>query len=223
MTKVLAVVPAAGSGERLGYKTKKPFVLLNGIPMIVRTLKALSASERVGGIITATDKDSIKRLKGLVKKYRLSKVIDVIEGGATRSESVRNCLRASGDDADIILIHDCARALVDRETIDRSIALALKHGACISAVPEIDTVKVATRDMTVRSTPERSSLYRAQTPQVFRRDIIKKAYASMDISKATDDSSLVEAMGVRVKILVGSYRNIKITTKEDLKLAEVLL
>lgn len=223
MKRTLAVVPAAGSGERLGFKTKKPFVLLKGVPMIVRTLKALSASKKVDRIITATDKDSVKRLKGLVRKYRLAKVIDVIEGGATRLESVRNCLQASGDEADIILIHDCARALVDCGTIDRSIELAAKYGACISAVPEIDTVKVAGKDMNVRNTPERSSLYRAQTPQVFRRDIIKKAYASMDISRATDDSSLVEAMGVRVKILVGSYRNIKITTKEDLKLAEVLL
>jgi 2-C-methyl-D-erythritol 4-phosphate cytidylyltransferase len=223
MTKVLAVVPAAGSGQRLGFKIKKPFVLLKGVPMIVRTLKALSASKKVDGIITATDKDSVKRLKGLVRKYRLRKVIDVIEGGSTRLESVRNCLDVSGDDADMILIHDCARALVDSGTIDRSIELAVKYGACISAVPEIDTVKVAGKDMNVRNTPERSSLYRAQTPQVFRRDMIKKAYASKDISKATDDSSLVEAMGVRVKILVGSYRNIKITTKEDLKLAEVLL
>ena len=223
MTRTVAIVPAAGSGERLGLKTKKPFVLLGGVPIVVRTLKALGASKAVDAIIVATDKDSIKRMKGLVKKYALKKVLDVVRGGRTRLGSVRNCLDKVRGAYDVILIHDCARPLVERDTIDKAVAAARRYGACVTAVPETDTVKLAGEKMSVKRTLDRRSVYRAQTPQAFRRDIIKKAYSSKNTCRATDDSALVENMGGKVRILVGSYRNIKITTKEDLKLAEVLL
>jgi 2-C-methyl-D-erythritol 4-phosphate cytidylyltransferase len=122
-----------------------------------------------------------------------------------------------------VLIHDGARPLIDPKTIRDSVALARKHGGCVVAVPENDTVKLAGKGMFIRKTLDRSRIFRAQTPQVFKAAIIKKAYASRGAMGRTDDSSLVEVSGGSMKILIGSYRNIKITTKEDLKLAEVLL
>jgi 2-C-methyl-D-erythritol 4-phosphate cytidylyltransferase len=223
MTRTVAIVPAAGSGERLGYKARKPFVLLKGIPIVIRTLKALDSSRVIDGILVATDRDSVGRLKRLVKKYRIRKVIDVVVGGRTRLGSVRNCIKALSGSFDIILIHDCARPLIDSGTIEKAVDIAEKFGACVTAIPETDTVKLAGKDMSVNKTLDRTKLYRAQTPQAFRYDIIKRAYSRGGLSLATDDSSLVEHMGKPVKILVGSCRNIKVTTKEDLKLAEVLL
>jgi 2-C-methyl-D-erythritol 4-phosphate cytidylyltransferase len=223
MIRTVAIVPAAGSGERLGSRTRKPFVLLKGVPIVVRTLKALSSSDAVNGIIAATDRDSVNRLKGLVKKYRIKKVIDVVIGGKTRLESVRNCLKRVDAGHDIVLIHDCARPLIEGDIIKKAVRLAAKYGACVTAVPETDTVKLAGRDMFVKKTLDRNLIYRAQTPQAFRSDLIKRSYSLKDSGAATDDSALAESRGAKVKILVGSYRNIKITTKEDLKLAEVLL
>jgi 2-C-methyl-D-erythritol 4-phosphate cytidylyltransferase len=223
MIKTVAIVPAAGSGKRLGLKTKKPFVLLKGRPLVTYALKALESSRAVDGIIIAADKGSVKRFKSLVKSCRFKKVIDVVRGGKTRLESVSNCLGRAGNGFDVILIHDGARPFVDDRTIKDSVRLAAKYGACVVAVPECDTVKLAGKGMFVQKTLDRSALYRTQTPQAFRRDIIKKAYSSKRRRNATDDSALVERLGGKVKILEGSYRNIKVTTKEDLKLAEVLL
>lgn len=223
MTRTVAVVPAAGSGKRLGSKTKKPFVLLKGVPIVARTLKALSASKAVDAIVVATDKDSVGRLKGLVKRYALKKVASIVAGGATRLDSVRNCIKAAGKDYDIVLIHDAARPLVSGDIIERCVRSAARHGSCVTAIPETDTVKLVSKGMLVVKTLDRGSIYRAQTPQAFRRRIIERAYSLKRVKGATDDSALAEDMGVKVRILEGSYRNIKITTKEDLKLAEVLL
>jgi 2-C-methyl-D-erythritol 4-phosphate cytidylyltransferase len=128
-----------------------------------------------------------------------------------------------GDAYGVVLIHDGGRPFVDAKTIACSVALARRYGGCIVAVPENDTVKLAGGDLFIRRTLDRTRIFRAQTPQVFRRSVIMKAYAAKGAKSATDDSGLVEKAGGRVKILKGSYRNIKITTKEDLKFAEVLI
>ena len=221
---MVAVVAAAGSGKRLGLKTKKPFVPLAGKELIIHTLKALSASNAVDAIIVAAEPSCVGRFRRLVKRHGLKKVAAVVAGGRTRAESVRNCLAAIDDSTDIILIHDGGRPFIDTKTIADSVALARRHGGCIVAVPESDTVKLAGKDLFIRKTLDRRQVFRAQTPQVFRRSLIMKAYnAKIAAGGATDDSSLVEMIGGKVKILKGSYRNIKITTKEDLKFAEVLL
>jgi len=220
---VVAIVPAAGFGKRLGLKTKKPFVKLAGTPLVFYALDALERSKAVDAIIIAAEKCCIKRFKGLVKAWGFKKVTAVVEGGETRTGSVKNCLTAAGPEYDIVLIHDGARPFVDAKMIADSVRLARMYGGCIVAVPENDTVKLAGKDLFVKNTLDRSRIFRAQTPQVFKRSILEKAYSKTLLSGITDDAGLVEAAGGRIKILAGSYRNIKITTKEDLKLAEVLL
>lgn len=221
--KTVAIVPGAGSGRRLGGRVKKPFVLLGRKPLAAHALRALDASSAIDGIIVASEKSSLARFRKLIKKAGIRKVIGVIAGGRTRFESIRNCLAHVDDSFDIVLIHDAARPFIDEALIRGSIALCKKAGACIVAVPETDTVKLAGRDLFIKRTLDRTKIFRAQTPQVFRRDIIKKAYARSGCAAATDDAGLVETLGVKVKIFEGSYRNIKITTGEDLKMAETLL
>ena len=220
---VAAIVAAAGSGKRLGLKTRKPFVKLAGKELIIHTLEALSVSKAVDAIIVAAEPSCVSRFKRLIKRHGLKKVSAVVAGGKTRAESVRNCLAEIKDPVDIVLIHDGGRPFIDAKTIEDSVALARRHGGCIVAVPESDTVKLAGKDLFIKRTLDRKRIFRAQTPQVFRRSLITRAYAAKKVKGATDDSSLAELAGGRVKILKGSYRNIKITTKEDLKLAEVLL
>ena len=225
--RVLAIVPAAGSGKRLGLRQKKPFVLLKGKPLIYYALKALNSSGMVDQIYVAAQSSETHRLNNLVKRYNLNKVKKIIIGGRTRYESVGNCIREAGDGFDLVLVHDAARPLLEGATITGSVKLALKYGACVSAVPESDTVKLVSDNLFIRKTLDRNRVFRAQTPQTFRMELMKKAYASRAThgarGKMTDDSGLLEATGCRVKILKSSYRNIKITTKIDLELAEVLL
>jgi len=225
--RVLAIVPAAGSGKRLGLSSKKPFVILKGKPLLYYALKALNSSDAVTQIFVAAQSSEIRRIENIVRRYKLNKVKRVIVGGRTRLESVGNCLKEAADDFEVALVHDAARPLIDADLIDRSVKLALKYGACVAAVPESDTVKSVDDKLFITKTLDRDRIFRAQTPQAFRMDILKKAYAACarrgGVRKATDDSGLVEAIGCRVKIVESSYRNIKVTTKVDLKLAEVLL
>ena len=219
---VVAIVPAAGCGRRLGSKVPKPFVPLAGRPLIVHTLKAIEGCAAVDAIVIAAQRPFIKRCRDLAAAYGIRKLIDVVAGGKTRYESVKNGLASLRRPFEIVLIHDGARPLVDSKTIAASVRLARRYGACVAAVPESDTVKFAGPDLVVRKTLDRSRVFRAQTPQAFRYNVIAKAYAPPRRA-ATDDAALVEAAGGRVRILPGSYRNIKITTKEDLRIAEVLL
>ena len=219
---VVAIVPAAGCGRRLGSKMSKPFVPLAGKPLIIHALKTLDACASIDAIVIASEKRFVKKCRDLVRAYRIRKVIAVVAGGRTRYESVRNCLRGLDRPFEIVVIHDGARPLVDAGTVAASVRLARRYGGCIAAVPESDTVKLAGAGLVIRKTLDRSRVFRAQTPQAFRYGIIKKAYAPKRRA-ATDDAALVEAAGGRVRIVMGSYRNIKITTKEDLTIAEVLL
>lgn len=220
--KTVAIVPAAGYGRRLGERAKKPFVLLGGKPLVTYALKALDSCAAIDAIVIAAEKSCVKRFRSLVKKYNLNKVIDIVVGGKTRFESVRNALKKIGPGFDIVLIHDSARPFLTEPLITDSIMIARRHGGCVAAVPESDTVKLVDKRLFVKRTLDRTRIYRAQTPQAFRYGLIKKAYSSR-LKRATDDSSLVEISGGNVKVLESSYRNIKITTKEDLKTAEVLL
>ena len=163
------------------------------------------------------------KMERLVKRCRFKKVSAIVAGGATRFESVRNCLKLVGDEFEIVLIHDGARPFVDGGLISASIRKAVAADSAIAAVPENDTVKLAGGDLVIKKTIERRRLWRAQTPQVFKSSVIKKAYARSNGRGVTDDASLVESMGLKVSIVPGSYRNIKITTEEDLRIAEALI
>ncbi len=221
--RVVAIVPAAGSGKRLALKTKKPFVLLKGKPIIAYTLKSLESCRAIDAIIIASERSCIERFTKLVKRYRFKKVSDIVVGGKTRFKSVRNCLARIGPSFDIVIVHDGARPFIDNADIEASIKLAHQCGACVVAVPENDTIKLVDSRLFIKKTLDRSRLYRAQTPQAFRYDIINKAYASKGKATITDDACLVEHLGKKVKILIGHCRNIKITTKEDIRIAEALI
>ena len=222
--KVAAIVPAAGSGKRLGANDKKPFVLLAGKPLITYALLALDSSKYIDQIYVAADPDSIGRLKGIIDKYAIRKVVKVVAGAKTRAGSVKNCFDLVDPLCDIVLIHDGARPFPGDSDIMNSVLLAGKFGGCVTAIPVTDTVKLAGKGLFVKKTIDRSSLWRAQTPQAFRYGIFKKALNGIkNISSVTDDASLLERIGRKVKILEGSRRNIKVTTKEDLKIAEVLI
>lgn len=222
--KVTAIVPAAGSGKRLGLSEKKPFILLAGKPLITYALKALETSALIEKVIVASEAGSIERLKGIIKKGRFKKIAAVVKGGKTRAESVRNCFKKIKSDCDIVIIHDCARPFPGMDTIRASVLLAEKFGGCITAIRETDTIKSADKDLYVVKTLDRNRLWRAQTPQAFRYEILKSAFSRIKVrSDITDDACMLERIGRKVKILEGSADNIKITTKEDLKLAEALL
>ena len=220
--RTIAIIAAAGYGKRLGTKARKPFVLLGGRPLVSYALKALDECGAVSGIIVASERSCIKRVKNIAGRYRIRKLIDVIAGGKTRFESVRNCVKRIDPSFDIVLIHDAARPFIDKRTIKKAIGAAAKFGACIVAVQESDTVKLAGKGLFIKKTLSRDKIFRAQTPQAFRYSIAKKAYSAAG-SGVTDDASLAEAMGCRVKIVKGSYKNLKITTREDLKIAEAFL
>ncbi len=220
--RVVAIVPAAGCGKRLGSKVRKPFVMLGGRPLVVHALKTLNACASIDAIIVAAEASQVRSFEKLIEKYRIGKVAAIVAGGTTRYESVRNCLGKVGPSFDIVVIHDGARPLVEKKTIADAIRLARAYGGCIVAVPESDTVKLVDKALYIKKTLDRSRIFRAQTPQAFRAGLIKKAYALRG-DTVTDDASLVEAVGGRVKILAGPYRNIKVTTKEDLAIAKYFL
>ena len=223
-SRVVAIIPAAGSGKRLRTSEKKPFVLLGGKPLIAYALKALDSSRYIDAIIVAVEESFIARLKGIISRYGIKKVARIVRGGKTRHGSVKNCFYSIDRPCVIVLIHDGARPFPQGSMIRDSIILAAKFGACITAVRQTDTVKSADKNLFVLKTLDRKNMWRAQTPQAFRYGLLKSAISRInDGADITDDASYVERLGKKVKILEGSAKNIKITTKEDLKIARGLL
>lgn len=223
--KVVAIVPSAGKSERMGEK--KEFLLLGDKPILAHTLKPLEDHPQISEIILIIDEKSIEKCKKeIIEKYGFKKVKEVVVGGEERQDSVYNGLKKVTKDCGIVLIQDGARPFLTEDLITRSIEGAEKHKAAVVAVSCIDTIKFAQKekDMAVE-TLDREYLWMAQTPQTFRYEIILRAYEKAEKEKfrGTDDASLVERMNQSVKIVRGSYDNIKITTPEDLILAEAIL
>lgn len=223
-----ALIPAAGMGKRMGASMNKQYLQLGGKPIVARTLQVFQDSPLISGIILVIPEDEIPYCRReVVEKFQLTKVLDVVPGGSERQHSVLNGLHALQGHAtpdDIILIHDGVRPFIDEPILQQSINLASSGVGALVAVQTKDTIKVV-RDDVVISTPERSTLWQAQTPQSFRYEQIMQAHrqAAQDNFVGTDDCSLFERSGDPVKIITGSYRNIKITTPEDLVLAEAFL
>ena len=217
-----AVVVAAGSSTRMGMD--KLMLPLDETPVIVYTLRAVRAAPSVGEIILVTREDLIVPMSQLCQDYAISKVAKVVRGGASRTQSVRlGTLEVSGD-AQVIAIHDGARPFVSAEVIERAVAQAMETGAAAPAVPVKDTIKVA-HDGVVESTPDRACLFAVQTPQVFESSLIKAALqkALDDGLELTDDCAAVERLGMKVALTRGDERNIKLTTPEDLAVAQAIL
>lgn len=225
MAKVAAVIPAAGQGKRMQTTVSKQFLHLQGMPVIVHTLQAFDSCDEVGEVVLVCAEGEKTVYEDLIGVFEIKKVFRVVAGGAERQDSVYNGLQAVPDDTDIVLVHDGARPLVDAGIIGRVIAAAGSCGAAVAAVPVKDTIKMADAAGLVEKTLERGRLYQVQTPQGFRYDLLKNAYeqARQTGYLGTDDASLVERLGVKIQLVPGAYENIKITTAEDMVLAEAVL
>ena len=230
MNKITAIVLAAGSGSRMKNKTKKQFMEIKGKPVIWYSLFEFEKS-RVDEIILVTGKEDIDYCKKeIVEKYNLKKIKNVVAGGSERYESVYNGLKeVTGN---IVLIHDGARPLINNEIIERSIEGTIKSDACVVGVPVKDTIKRANKEWYIIDTPNRSELWITQTPQSFKTDLVKMAYKKMkeELEKGntnlniTDDAMVVEEFTTnQVRFVQGDYKNIKVTTPEDIDIAELFI
>ena len=199
----------------------KLFASLGNVPLLAHSVMAFNESSLVHAIVIATSAHNLGDVQRLVRNLGLEKVESVVEGGARRQDSVLKALR-SLEGSDIALVHDGARPFVDESMIERAISTASETGAATAAVPVKDTIKVANPDMTVSDTPTRDSLWAAQTPQAFAYGLILEAHSLVDYD-VTDDAAMIEAIGHPVHLFMGSYDNIKVTTPEDLHIAEAIL
>jgi len=224
--KVVAIIPAGGSGRRMQSRNPKQYLLLDGKPVVVHTLLRLQQHALINEILLVVpEQDRSFVVEHIEKPYRLTKIREVIAGGKERQDSVRKGLARVGDDCDIIVVHDGVRPFVAEETLSQVICAALRFGAAIAGVPVTDTVKQSDGAGNISRTLNREALWLAQTPQAFQRRILQEAYlkAAEEGFHGTDDASLVEHLGIPVKLIPGSYRNIKITTPDDLVLAGAFL
>lgn len=215
------IVVAAGRSERMGG-IDKVFAQLMGRPLVAWTLRAFKACDAIDGVVLVAAPQSVPNTLAFVREWKFENVTAVVPGGATRQDSVRAGLEAT-DGAALVVVHDAARPLVTPEIIAEGVALARERGAALCAAPARDTVKDVDRTTkTVRATIDRGSAWLAQTPQVFDRDLLLRAHAHAN-GTATDDASLVEALGEPVAVYEGPAWNIKITEPDDLVVAEALL
>lgn len=219
-----AIIVAGGSGTRFGGKTPKQFLEILGKPLIIHTLERFEKCLDINQIVLVLPTAQTSNFLQIINKYCIRKLAKIVAGGKTRAESVLNGLKAvQANNADIIAVHDGARPLVTSEEISACISKANETGSAILVTAVTDTIKEIKNGIIVQ-TIDRNQLKRAQTPQCFRYEILKCAFEKADLSEtATDESYLVEKLGIEVSVVEGSPKNIKITTQEDLKLAESLL
>jgi len=222
MNFVSAIVLAAGRGRRLKTKGSKPLIKINLLPTLIYSLKKFSLTPSIKEIILVVNKLNRAGVWRAVKKYRIRKVAHIVIGGRRRQDSVYNGLKKIDRRANLVLIHDSARPFIDKKSISRLIKAADAQGAAILAVPLKATVKRGSRNYFVKDTLSRNDLWEIQTPQVFKKELILKAYKRFGNIEVTDDAALVERLGAKVRIVRDSYFNIKITTPEDLVLAEAV-
>ena len=223
---VFAIIAAAGDSRRFGGRVRKPYVKLGRDPILIHSVRRLAkipAIRKMIILVNAEDEAMVRRR--LLPGLRRHRVAEIVVGGRTRQESVQNGLAHVPPEADLVLIHDAVRPLVREEMIVETIRAAEKVGAAILAAPVKATLKRVGADRLIQATVPRENLWAAQTPQVFRRDLILEAYAKAkaDSFWSTDDAALVEHMGRPVAIVEGDDTNIKITTREDLRAAKALL
>ena len=220
-----AVIVAAGKGKRMGTEISKQFLPLCGKEILAHTVEKFEKAEKIRDIILVTGEDSLQDVQDMTQEYGWEKIRSIVAGGKERQDSVWNGLQEVSVDAEIVLIHDGVRPFVTEDILNLSMETAMEMGGCVAGVPAKDTIKVCNSENIAVDTPDRSTLWQIQTPQTFRRELIMKAYeqAKEDGFVGTDDASLAEYSGYPVKVIMGSYRNIKITTKEDLLIGEAFL
>jgi 2-C-methyl-D-erythritol 4-phosphate cytidylyltransferase len=233
--KVAVILPAAGLGTRMGKGSaaqtgisRKQFMLLDGSPILIHTVRKFAASDRVSEIVVSVRAEDTEWVAEMLETEFPSSRVRVVEGGNSRQQSVENALASLPPDTDLVAVHDAVRPFITLETIHNVIDEAARCGAAIVGVPAVDTVKQVTRGtdhVRIRATLPREKLVMAQTPQVFRYELLVRAFASArgDGFTGTDESSLVERLDVEVSVVSGSDRNIKITKPGDMELAHLFL
>ena len=222
---IVAIIPAAGVGRRMGGVVEKQFLQLRGIPILAHTLKVFDQSPEVDGIVLVVAPQQRQILDAeVIGPHPCGKLLGIIDGGPERQDSVANGLGAIPPECDLVVVHDGVRPLVSVELLALVLEAARRHGAAIAAVPASDTVKQA-EDQKVVATLERETIWLAQTPQAFHVNLLRRAYekAASDCIVFTDDAALVERIGVSVHLVRSSAENIKVTTPSDLVVAEAIL
>lgn len=221
---VLAIIPAAGTGVRMGCDTPKQFLSLEGVSIFIHTVRKFARSAVVDAIDLGVRPDDMERVRRDLARESIAKPLTVMAGGATRQETVERALFAAPPDTEIVVVHDAVRPFIELELIARVVEVARRDGAAILGVPSIDTVKQVERQLILGTIP-RERIVLAQTPQAFRYAMLRDAFsnARQEGFMGTDESSLVERLGVNVTVIMGSDRNIKITKPSDLPLARLYL
>lgn len=219
------IIPAAGSGKRLGESIPKPYLEIAGKTILEHTLTRFSSVEDIEEVVVSTSAEFTQQSVEILNKVFPGKTVHVVPGGAERQDSIRNALGKISENIELIAVHDAVRPFVDTNTITACFNRAAKTGGAIAAVPSKDTIKRTGAGRIIEETPDRDHLWQAQTPQVFDRKLLSDAYrkALEENFKGTDDASLVERIGGRIEIVEGTHENFKITYPVDLKLAELLL
>lgn len=222
---VSVIIAAAGNSTRYGTGNSKQFLLLEGVPVLIKSVQAFEQIDEVKEIIITTRKQDFDVIEGFLQQYNIKKVKSVVEGGATRQDSIAAAVKKVSEETEIIAVHDGARPLVSKETIIGVIEKAVEKGAAACAVPVKDTIKIIDSSGKIVTTPDRASLRAVQTPQVFDFALYKEAIdkAVSESKQYTDDCQLIESMGHPVYLTDGDYENIKITTPDDLLVAEKFL
>jgi 2-C-methyl-D-erythritol 4-phosphate cytidylyltransferase len=225
--KAAAIIPAAGRGERMGSSIRKPYIILQGMPLLAHTLRVFAEVPDIAElIITVSPGQEDYCREHVVKGCAIAQPVTVLAGGDRRQDSVRNALAAVSGSIDLVMIHDGARPFITVKMICEALETTMSKRATTMAVPVKDTAAMVAKDTAViERTLERDRLYLIQTPQTFERELICEAHrrAYAEGCAGTDDASLVERLGVPVSVIMGSYDNIKITTQEDLLFAEAIL
>lgn len=231
MSRIVAILPAAGLGTRMGAETPKQFLELDGVPIVILSMRRIASCDEITDIIVATRGDGIPRLEERLRAEKFRQKVRVVAGGDSRQESVARALREVSGDAEIVLVHDAVRPFVTREQIVRVIAEARRCRAAILGIPAMDTVKEVKRTSLpedvalITATIPRERIVLAQTPQAFATKLLKEAFAraQADGISASDEAGLVERIGHDVHVVLGSERNIKITKPADMELARFYL
>lgn len=222
---VSVIIAAAGNSTRYGTGKSKQFLILDNTPVLIKSIQAFEEIDDVKEIIITARKQDFDIIEDFIAQYGVRKVKRIVEGGATRQDSIYAAVEKVDEEADLIAVHDGARPLIKRKVIESVIQKADEVDAAACAVPVKDTIKIIDSSGKIVTTPERDSLRAVQTPQVFRLSLYKEAIekAVSDGKQYTDDCQLVESMGYPVYLVDGDYENIKITTPDDLLVAEKFL
>jgi 2-C-methyl-D-erythritol 4-phosphate cytidylyltransferase len=223
---VNGVIVAAGKGERMGAALPKPFLPIAGTPLLIHTLRNLSKSLLVSNVVLVVAAEREQYCRDLLTQYGpFDSTVSLVHGGPERQDSVRLGLSALDPNCDIVVIHDAARPFVSTDIVEQSVRAAVEYGGALVAIPARDTIKRVNQELLVTETVPRHDLWLAQTPQTFRVALIREAHTRAQALgvMATDDAALLEWAGGTVKIVSGDIRNFKITTPEDLQLAEAIL